>query len=95
MEDSFGRTVLFHGVNIVVKVPPYLPESETFDFDESLTDQDIENLVDWGFNLVRLGVMWEAVEPLPGYYNYTYLKHVNQTIKKLGENGIRVIVDGH
>jgi len=51
----------FHGVNIVPKIAPYLPSDKGFDPDTSLTDDDITNLVDWGFNFVRLGVMWEAV----------------------------------
>jgi endoglycosylceramidase len=29
----------------------------------------MDQLVAWGFNLVRLGVMWEAVETAPGVYN--------------------------
>jgi len=38
-----------------------------------LNDADIKNLTDWGFNFVRLGVMWEAVETAPGVYNHSYL----------------------
>jgi len=53
------------------------------------------NLNKWGINMVRLGVMWEAVERSPGVYDYTYLQKVNQLITKLGEHGIYTMVDSH
>ena len=52
-------------------------------------------MADWGFNLVRLGVMWEAVETAPGVYNQTYLSEVDKLITKLGEKGIYTLVDAH
>jgi endoglycosylceramidase len=60
--DESGRSVLFHGVNVVYKVAPYIPSDGAFDAADSLNDEDILNLKNWGFNFVRLGVMWEAVE---------------------------------
>ena len=62
IRDKYGRHLLLHGVNIIYKIPPYIPNQETWSPDESLTDKDIDDLVKWGFNFVRLGVMWEAVE---------------------------------
>ena len=52
-------------------------------------------MVKWGFNFVRLGVMWEAVERSPGVYNTTYLAEVNKLINKLGSRGIYTMVDAH
>lgn len=46
-------------------------------------------------NLVRLGVMWEAVEVSPGVYNETLLTEVNDLITKLGKQGIYTLVDVH
>jgi endoglycosylceramidase len=60
-----------------------------------LNDKDIEDLVKWGFNLVRLGVMWEAVERQPGVYDTNYLNKVNDLINKLGARGIYTMVDAH
>jgi aryl-phospho-beta-D-glucosidase BglC (GH1 family) len=40
---------------------------------DSLNAQDIKYLKDWGFNFVRLGVMWEAVERVAGQYDDAYL----------------------
>lgn len=66
-----------------------------FDSQASLTDKDISDLKEWGFNFVRLGVMWEAVEMSPGVYNETYLDEIDQLITKLGNQGIYTLVDSH
>lgn len=50
-----------------------MPDEHKFDPQLSLTDEDIKDLQNWGMNLVRLGVMWEAVETAPGVYNETLL----------------------
>lgn len=55
----------------------------------------MDNLAKWGFNFVRLGVMWEAVETSPGNYNFTYLDEVNELILKLGQRNIYTLVDAH
>jgi len=95
MEDSLGRSIIFHGVNMVYKVAPYIPNNSTFDAQLSLTDAEIDSLKEWGFNFVRLGVMWEAVEYAPGSYNDTYLDEIETLINKLGERGIYTLVDAH
>ena len=60
--DGHGRSILFHGVNVVYKVAPYIPSDGEFDTEDSLNAFDIQNLKKWGMNFVRLGVMWEGVE---------------------------------
>ena len=96
MIDGARRTTIFHGVNVVYKISPYIPTSNsTFDPQYSLNDEDIENMVKWGFNFVRLGVMWEAVENAPGQYDDAYLGKVNDLINKLGSRGIYTLVDAH
>ncbi len=95
MKDQANRTVLLHGVNVVYKVDPYIPSSDSFNPELSLTDDEIASLVDWGFNFVRLGVMWEAVERSPGTYNQTYLDQVDSLITRLGQKGIYTLIDAH
>jgi endoglycosylceramidase len=95
MKDASGRSVIFHGVNVVYKVDPYIPDRNNFDAQLSLTDKELDDLVNWGFNFVRLGVMWEAVERAPGQYNMTYLDDVENLIARLGERGIYTLVDMH
>ncbi len=95
MKDQANRTVVLHGVNVVYKVDPYIPSSDAFNPELSLTDDEIASLVDWGFNFVRLGVMWEAVERSPGTYNQTYLDQVDSLITRLGQKGIYTLIDAH
>jgi len=95
MRDPKGRHTIFHGVNVVYKIPPYIPDAQVYDAQNSLNDKDIDDLVSWGFNFVRLGVMWEAVETSPGNYNSTYIEEVDTMINKLGAKGIYTLVDAH
>jgi hypothetical protein len=42
MQDAFGRSTIFHGVNVVYKVHPYLPATDKFDPQLSLTDAELD-----------------------------------------------------
>jgi endoglycosylceramidase len=86
--DGFGRQILFNGVNLVNKDPKvnYIgPEGpETF-----------ANFKKWGFNVIRLGVIWDGLEPEPGVYDEIYLKKIDQQIQWAEENGLYVFLDMH
>ena len=80
----------------MVKLPPYLPTLDKFDPFMSLnTDYDFEIMKKMGFNMVRLGVIWESVEKEPGVYDMEYLDKVEEIINTLGKNGIYTMVDAH
>jgi endoglycosylceramidase len=93
--DEYGRSRIFHGVNIVYKLPPYIPSDDKFDPYLSFNDDDIAYMKKFGFNLVRLGVMWEAIESAPGVYDIELLNKYYNLVNKLGANGIYTIVDAH
>lgn len=70
----------------------------------SLTRDDARQLKSWGFNFVRLGVSWEAVEVetpdssednIKTMYNNTLLEEVDEMIQMLAEEGLYTMVDGH
>jgi endoglycosylceramidase len=82
-------------VNVVYKVAPYIPVTDHWDPQLSLTDKDMSDLVSWGFNVVRLGVMWPAVEPTRGVFNKAYVTQMRSLVDKLGSHGIYTIVDCH
>jgi len=65
--DSRGRVVIMHGVNMVMKVPPYQPSAMGFG------DDDAALLQREGFNTVRLGLILKGLEPQPGVFNDAYL----------------------
>ena len=90
-----GRYAIFHGVNVVVKLPPFIPDTEHFDPYISFTDKDIEILKRLGINLVRLGIIWESIEYSEGKYNTTHLQKMSDIVDKLEKNDITVIIDAH
>ena len=57
--DAQGRHVLLHGINLVNKNP-----DAGYFFDEG--PERFAAMADWGFNCVRLGVIWDGLEPEPG-----------------------------
>ncbi|MBU9762536.1 glycoside hydrolase family 5 protein [Mycobacterium sp. TNTM28] len=87
--NSDGQVVLMHGVNVVYKVPPYDPSAMGF------SDDDAQFLADNGFNVVRLGINWAAVEPEPGVIDTDYLAGINQTVQTLSDHGIYTFIDMH
>mmetsp|Transcript_18571 Transcript_18571/g.33555 ORF Transcript_18571/g.33555 Transcript_18571/m.33555 type:complete len:527 (-) Transcript_18571:22-1602(-) len=93
--DETGRSKIFHGFNAVFKAAPFTPEFDHFDGQMSISDEDIQNLADWGFNFIRLGVMWQSVETAPQVYNTTYLEVMNDLIYRMGAAGIYTLVDAH
>eukprot|EP00930_Biecheleria_cincta_P018359 TRINITY_DN14328_c0_g2_i1.p1 TRINITY_DN14328_c0_g2~~TRINITY_DN14328_c0_g2_i1.p1 ORF type:complete len:673 (-),score=85.83 TRINITY_DN14328_c0_g2_i1:149-2167(-) len=93
--DSAGRVLILHGVNVVQKSFPWHPSLGGFDAKSSLNSEDMMNLKKWGFNVVRLGVMWPGVEPRMGEYNATYLGIMRQIIDDLYSHGIYTVVDLH
>ena len=95
LDPTTNRTLLFHGVNVVQKKPPWHPSLGAFDAESSLNAGDMANLRAWGFNVVRLGVMWQGVEPVRGQYNATYLSIMRTLVDDLHAHGIYTIVDYH
>ena len=93
--DDTGRATIFHGVNVVVKLPPYIPNTDKFDPLNSLTSEDIKYMKQMGFNLVRLGIIWESVERKEGEYDIAYLQKMKALVNQLGENGIYTMIDAH
>lgn len=59
--DDQHRELYFHGMNIAVKVPPYLPKTDAYDEHMSFVKEDIDKLKADGFNAIRLGIMWPGV----------------------------------
>ncbi|MDX1284299.1 MAG: cellulase family glycosylhydrolase [Draconibacterium sp.] len=86
--DSEGRQVLLNGINFISKNPneKYMPPQgvETF-----------QQFRSWGFNCIRLGIIWDGLEPEPGKYNEEYLIEIDKRIQWAADNGIYVFLDMH
>ena len=50
---------------------------------------------EYGFNVVRLGVMWSGIEPEQNQYNDTYITILKSIVNKLHQNDMYVILDMH
>lgn len=81
-----GRQILFNGLNVLCRDPqmgycyPGFADGLSW-FRES------------GFNLIRLGIFWDGVEPEPGKYDRAYLEKVKEIVKEAEKNGIYVMLD--
>ena len=93
--DEKGRDVFFHGVNIVYKIPPFIPQTDKFDPTHSFSIEDIQFLKEMGMNIIRLGVQWPGVEPNKGEFNQTYIDGIKSIVKNCKENGIFTLLDFH
>jgi endoglycosylceramidase len=87
--DAEGRVMIVHGVNMVYKLPPYLPSTPGFDED------DAAFLAGEGYNTVRVGVIYKAIEPQPGVYDDAYLDRVAATVAVLARHGIVSLIEFH
>jgi endoglycosylceramidase len=70
--DSKGRVILMHGVNVVYKHAPFIayPDpGEPWNFDAT----DAAKMQRLGFNVVRLGIEWQALEPGSGGPNQSQI----------------------
>jgi len=86
--DPEGRQLLFSGINFISKSPEenYLPVQGK---------ETIEQFKQWGFNCIRLGIIWDGLEPEPGVYNEKYLKEIDKRIQWAADNDIYVFLDMH
>jgi endoglycosylceramidase len=86
--DSKGRQLILNGINFISKNPneKYMPQNGPEIFDK---------FNKWGFNCIRLGIIWDGLEPEPGKYNEEYLTEIDKRIKWATDNGIYVYLDMH
>jgi len=86
--DPEGREVVLSGINFISKDPleKYMPKQgeETF-----------KQFKAWGFNCIRLGIIWDGLEPEPGKYNEAYLQEIDKRIKWAEKNDVYVFLDMH
>ena len=87
--DRSGRVVILHGLNMVNKRPPYQPGAVGFGAD------DAAFLRRNGFNTIRLGLIYKAVEPQPGRYATGYLRTERSIERTLARRGVFSLVDFH
>ena len=83
-----GNQFIPKGINMVCKDKSrnYLGDYKTEDF---------KFLREKGFNLIRLGLIWDGCEPEPGVYNEEYFKGIDHIIDMASKEEIAVFLDMH
>ena len=88
IRDEHDRIRIFRGANVSgrAKLPPFLALEDPAALDP---------LVAWGWNAVRLLVLWEGVQPQRGAIDDGYVARVRALAEAAGARGLHVIVDFH
>lgn len=90
--DENGRIILFHGFNAVNKQFPWVPDRSNL----NLKNETYLSLFkQWGFNSVRLGLMWSGLYPAKNQLNHSYVNEIIEIVNKLEKYGIYTIIDLH
>lgn len=86
--DGQGRQVILSGINFISKNPEekYMPPQG---------EEIFKKFKEWGFNCIRLGIIWDGLEPEPGKYNEEYLQEIDKRIQWAKDNDIYVFLDMH
>ncbi|MFB7893194.1 glycoside hydrolase family 5 protein [Microbacterium sp. NPDC056044] len=92
--DGEGHEVLLRGANVNQLVDFYQPQ-EDVPATRELTEADFEGMASYGFNAVRLGISWSALEPDRGELDAAYLAQIDDAVAWAKANGIRTVIDLH
>lgn len=90
--DSKGRHVILNGINLVYKGEK---RNGTMNYIGPWTEADFVKFKEWGFNVVRLGLIWDAVEPEPGIYDESYLDWIGSMLGFCAKYEIYAYLDMH
>jgi endoglycosylceramidase len=74
---------------MVYKRPPYTPAAAGFG------TLAARSLAEDGFDVVRLGVIYSAVEPRPGQFDDRYIGSIASTVDQLAHQGVYTLLDFH
>ena len=94
ISDGEGRQVLLRGVNVNQLIDFYRPRPAVA-ATSALTDEDFAGMAEHGFNVVRLGMSWSALEPVRGELDEAYLAEIRTAVASAKEHGLYVVLDMH
>lgn len=90
--DEHGRERIFNGINVCDKGAVGKTERE---YSNCWNDFVYEGLNSWGFNIIRFGITWDAIEHKKGKYNDEYIDNLKKILDKCEENGFYCYIDMH
>jgi endoglycosylceramidase len=86
--DGAGKPLLLHGINIINKNQP---EGYT----ARIEQPDFAAIHSWGMNCVRLGILWDGLEPQLGRIDEAYLDRIARIVGWAKAEGLYVLIDMH
>ena len=93
LAEILGQDLVPRGINLIHKGNRL--KDGTFNFYPDWPEDLYERFAKLGMNLVRLGVLWAAIEPRPRQYDMRYLGFIQQQLDKAREAGLYVLLDMH
>lgn len=92
IRDEFGRHRLFRGINICIKTTSF----SSHRLEKMFCNQEHFDMLNRnGFNIIRLGITWDHIEPVEGEYSSKYIEVLKEYINMCKSNGIYVMLDMH
>lgn len=92
--DEYGRERIFYGINVCDK-GLYSPDEKKRNYSYEWNEDMLVAFRKQGYNLIRLGITWEAVEPERGKYNEEYIDAVKGMLDMCHKYGIYAYIDMH
>ncbi len=86
--DAMNRELILNGINLIVKDPAR-------GYTCAIPESDFLKVKEWGFNVIRLGIIWDGLEPEPGVYNEEMFRCIDERIRMASEQGYYVMLDMH
>ncbi|MCC7077971.1 MAG: cellulase family glycosylhydrolase [Acidimicrobiia bacterium] len=89
--DGEGRALVLHGANVSSGA-----KNSSLPMPDHTRDDVLRmGYADWGMNVARVLVQWDAIEPEPGVYDEAYLDAVAERMRWFEDAGVYVILDMH
>lgn len=92
--DEYGRERIFNGINVCDK-GVYDASLGKRTYCHEWEKELITPFYESGFNIMRLGFTWDAIEPQPGQYNMAYIQFLKDTLDRCEKAEIYVYLDIH
>lgn len=87
--DSLGRTRIFNGMNIDDKLV------NCTEFRYNLDEEFFKKYRARGFDIIRLAITWQNLEPEMGKYNESYLESIDKIFALAEKYGVYILLDMH
>ena len=92
--DEMGRERIFNGLNMVFK-GKVVEGSKELSYIPDWGEDHFRWLKDNGFNMIRLGIVWDAIEHEMGHYDEAYLDWVGRMLDLCAKYDVYAFLDMH